>query len=161
MVQFASRMDLLKGSEIRELLKLTAQPDIISFAGGMPAPELFPVEQMMEASMAVLKENGRVALQYSSTEGYPRLREQIAERMLAKNNIHTDKDHILVTSGSQQGLDFSARVFLNPGDVVLLESPSYLASATPSLSAQVGALLSMQMVTSTGSERQPFAVSFP
>ena len=128
MVQFASRMDLLKGSEIRELLKLTAQPDIISFAGGMPAPELFPVEQMMEASMAVMKENGRVALQYSSTEGYPRLREQIAERMLAKNNIHTDKDHILVTSGSQQGLDFSARVFLNPGDVVLLESPSYLGA---------------------------------
>ena len=128
MVQFASRMDLLKGSEIRELLKLTAQPDIISFAGGMPAPELFPVEQMMEASVAVMKESGRVALQYSSTEGYPRLREQIAERMLAKNNIHTDKDHILVTSGSQQGLDFSARVFLNPGDVVLLESPSYLGA---------------------------------
>ena len=128
MVQFSSRMDLLKGSEIRELLKLTAQPDIISFAGGMPAPELFPVEQMMEASIAVLKENGRVALQYSSTEGYPRLREQIAERMLAKNNIHTDKDHILVTSGSQQGLDFSGRVFLNPGDVVLLESPSYLGA---------------------------------
>ena len=128
MVQFASRMDLLKGSEIRELLKLTAQPDILSFAGGMPAPELFPVEQMMEASIAVLKEHGREALQYSTTEGFPRLREQIAERMLAKNNIHTDKDHILVTSGSQQGLDFSARVFLNPGDVVLLESPSYLGA---------------------------------
>ena len=128
MVQFASRMNLLKGSEIRELLKLTAQPDILSFAGGMPAPELFPVEQMMEASIAVLKEHGREALQYSTTEGFPRLREQIAERMLAKNNIHTDKDHILVTSGSQQGLDFSARVFLNPGDVVLLESPSYLGA---------------------------------
>ena len=128
MVQFANRMDMLKGSEIRELLKLTAQPDIISFAGGMPAPELFPVEQMMEASIAVLKENGRAALQYSTTEGFPRLREQIAERMLAKNNIHTDADHILVTSGSQQGLDFSARVFLNPGDVVLLESPSYLGA---------------------------------
>ena len=72
MVQFASRMDLLKGSEIRELLKLTAQPDILSFAGGMPAPELFPVEQMMEASIAVLKEHGREALQYSTTEGFPR-----------------------------------------------------------------------------------------
>ena len=128
MVQFAHRMDLLKGSEIRELLKLTSQPDIISFAGGMPAPELFPVDQMIEASTAVLKENGRAALQYSSTEGFPRLREQIAERMLAKNNIHTDADHILVTSGSQEGLDFSARVFLNPGDVVLLESPSYLGA---------------------------------
>ena len=79
MVQFSTRMDLLKGSEIRELLKLTAQPDIISFAGGMPAPELFPVEQMMEASRAVLEENGRAALQYSSTEGHPRLRQQIAD----------------------------------------------------------------------------------
>ena len=128
MVQFASRMDLLKGSEIRELLKLTAKPDIISFAGGLPAPELFPVEEMMAASKAVMEESGRQALQYSTTEGYPRLREQIAERMLAKNNIKTDADHILVTSGSQQGLDFSARVFLNPGDVVLLESPSYLGA---------------------------------
>lgn len=128
MVQFASRMNLLKGSEIRELLKIATQPGIISFAGGMPAPELFPVEQMIEASTAVLRENGRAALQYSSTEGFPRLREQIAERMAAKNNIHTDKDHILVTSGSQMGLDYSARVFLNPGDVVLLESPSYLGA---------------------------------
>lgn len=128
MVQFSSRMSQLKGSAIRELLKLATQPDVISFAGGMPAPELFPVEQVMEASMAVLKENGRAALQYSSTEGFPRLREQIAERMLAKNNIKTDADHILVTAGSQQGLDFSARVFLNPGDVVLLESPSYLGA---------------------------------
>lgn len=128
MVQFASRMDLLKGSAIRELLKLAGRPEVMSFAGGMPAPELFPVEEVMEASMAVLKEQGRAALQYSSTEGYPRLRQQIADRMLAKNNIKTDADHILVTSGSQQGLDFSARVFLNPGDVVLLESPSYLGA---------------------------------
>ena len=128
MVQFSSRMSQLKGSAIRELLKLATQPDVISFAGGMPAPELFPVEEVMEASMAVLKENGRAALQYSSTEGFPRLRQQIADRMLAKNNIKTDADHILVTAGSQQGLDFSARVFLNPGDVVLLESPSYLGA---------------------------------
>ena len=128
MVQFSTRMSQLKGSAIRELLKLATQPDVISFAGGMPAPELFPVEEVMEASMAVLKEQGRAALQYSSTEGYPRLRQQIADRMLAKNNIKTDADHILVTAGSQQGLDFSARVFLNPGDVVLLESPSYLGA---------------------------------
>ena len=128
MVQFASRMNLLKGSAIRELLKLAGRPEVMSFAGGMPAPELFPVEQVMEASMAVLKESGRTALQYSSTEGFPRLRQQIADRMLAKNNIKTDADHILITSGSQQGLDFSARVFLNPGDVVLLESPSYLGA---------------------------------
>lgn len=128
MVKFADRMDLLKSSEIRELLKLANQPDIISFAGGMPAPELFPVEQVKAAADAVLDESGRVALQYTSTDGWPRLREQIAERMLAKNNIHTDASHILVTSGSQQGLDYSARVFINPGDVIILESPSYLGA---------------------------------
>lgn len=128
MVKFSNRMDLLTGSEIRELLKLTAQPDIISFAGGMPAPELFPVEGMKKAANAVMDESGRVAMQYSTTEGHPRLREQIAERMLAKNNIKTDADHILVTSGSQQGLDFSARVFLDKDDIVLLESPSYLGA---------------------------------
>ncbi|MEA5142160.1 MAG: PLP-dependent aminotransferase family protein [Oscillibacter sp.] len=128
MIQFSTRMDQLKGSEIRELLKLTARPDIISFAGGLPAPELFPVEEVEVASKTVLEENGRAALQYSTTEGFPRLREQIAQRMGEKNNIHTDADHILVTSGSQQGLDFAARVFLNKGDVVLLESPSYLGA---------------------------------
>jgi len=128
MIQFSTRMDQLKGSEIRELLKLTARPDIISFAGGLPAPELFPVEEIEVASKTVLEENGRAALQYSTTEGFPRLREQIAQRMREKNNIHTDADHILVTSGSQQGLDFAARVFLNKGDVVLLESPSYLGA---------------------------------
>ena len=128
MIKYANRMNLLKGSEIRELLKLTAQPDIISFAGGMPAPELFPVEQMIESSKGVLETNGRAALQYSTTEGNPRFRQQIADRMERKNGIKTDPDHILITSGSQQGLDFAARVFLDPGDVVLLESPSYLGA---------------------------------
>ena len=94
MVQFAKRMDLLTGSEISELLKLTAKPDIISFAGGLPAPELFPVEEMKAVSKAVMEERGRQALQYSTTEGLPRLREQIAERMFVKNNIKTDADHI-------------------------------------------------------------------
>lgn len=128
MLRFADRMNLLTGSEIRELLKLTSQPDIISFAGGMPAPELFPVEGMKAASVKTLDEQGRVALQYTSTEGIPALRQKIVDRMKAKNNIHTDIDHVLVTSGSQQGLDFAARVFLNKGDVVLLESPSYLGA---------------------------------
>ena len=128
MVQYASRMNQLKGSEIRELLKLTARPDIISFAGGLPAPELFPVEEMKAAAVAVMEESGRQALQYSTTEGFPRLREQIAQRMLEKNKIKTDPDHILVTSGSQQGLDYSARVFLDEGDIVLMESPSYLGA---------------------------------
>lgn len=128
MVQFANRMNNLKGSAIRELLALANKPEIISFAGGMPAPELFPVEKIRAAADAVLTEEGRVALQYTSTDGWPRLREQIAERMGVKNNIKTDAAHILMTSGSQQGLDYSARVFLNPGDVVLMESPSYLGA---------------------------------
>lgn len=128
MVQFSSRMDLLKGSAIRELLALANKPEVLSFAGGMPAPELFPVDKIKAATNAVLDEQGRVALQYSSTEGFPRLREQIAERMEAKNGIKTSAANILVTEGSQQGLDYSARVFLNKGDVVLLESPSYLGA---------------------------------
>ena len=128
MVEFASRMDAMKASEIRELLKLTARPDIISFAGGLPAPELFPVEEMKAAAIAVMEESGRQAMQYSTTDGFPRLREQIAQRMGEKNGIRTDADHILVTSGSQQGLDYSARVFLDEGDVVLMESPSYMGA---------------------------------
>ncbi|MDD6919623.1 MAG: PLP-dependent aminotransferase family protein [Eubacteriales bacterium] len=128
MIRFASRMDQLKGSEIRELLKLTAKPEIISFAGGLPAPELFPVKEMEEAAKAVMEEAGQAAMQYSSTEGFLRLREQIAERMNAKYNIKTDPDHILMTSGSQQGLDYSGRVFLDKDDIVLLESPSYLGA---------------------------------
>ncbi len=128
MVKFASRMSLLTGSEIRELLKLTARPEIISFAGGLPAPELFPVEEMKQASMALMDENGRAAMQYTTTEGYVPLKQHIANRMLAKNNIKTTPDDILVTSGSQQGLDFSARIFLDKDDVVLLESPSYLGA---------------------------------
>ena len=127
-VKFANRMNLLKGSEIRELLALTSKPDIISFAGGMPAPELFPCEGVKQACIKVMDEVGQVALQYTSTEGLPSLREKIVARMKAKNGIDTDIDHVLITSGSQQGLDFSARIFLNPGDVVLLESPSYLGA---------------------------------
>ena len=128
MVQFSSRMSQLKGSAIRELLALANKPEVLSFAGGMPAPELFPVDQMLAATEAVMKEKGRIALQYSSTEGFPRLREQIAERMAAKNGIHTTPDNILITSGSQQGLDYSARVFVNPGDTIIIESPSYLGA---------------------------------
>lgn len=128
MIKFADRMKLLKASEIREILKLTEQPDIISFAGGLPAPELFPVEGMKKASQAVLDEMGRAALQYSTTEGYKPLREKIVERMFSKNGIKTKADNILITSGSQEGLDFSGRVFLNKDDVVLMESPSYLGA---------------------------------
>ena len=127
-VKFADRMNLLKGSEIRELLALTAKPEVISFAGGMPAPELFPIEGVKAAACAVLDEMGQKAMQYAPTEGYIPLREQIVKRMDERLHIKTDIDHVLITSGSQQGLDFSARVFLNPGDVILVESPSYVGA---------------------------------
>lgn len=128
MIKFSSRMDLLKGSAIRELLALANKPEVLSFAGGMPAPELFPVEKIKAATDAVLNEQGRVALQYTSTDGFLHFREQIAERMGTKNGIKTDASHILVTSGSQQGLDYSARVFCDKGDVIIIESPSYLGA---------------------------------
>jgi 2-aminoadipate transaminase len=126
-LKFSERMDGLKASEIREILKLTLQPEIISFAGGLPAPELFPVEEMKKVSLHVLTEMGQAALQYSPTEGYLPLREKITDRM-AKVGIKADPDSILITSGSQQGLDFSGKVFLNPDDVVFCESPSYLGA---------------------------------
>ena len=128
MVNFADRMADIRASDVRELLKLTVRPEIISFAGGLPAPELFPVEDIKAAMDAVMDENGRFALQYGVTEGPKHLREQIAERLASKNNIHTDPDHIILTAGSQQGLDFVGKLFLDPGDVVLLESPSYLGA---------------------------------
>ncbi len=126
-IQFSDRMELLKASEIREILKLTQQPDIISFAGGLPAPELFPVEEMEKISAKVLQEMGMQALQYSPTEGYGPLREKIASRM-GKVGVETNADEVLIISGSQQGLDFSGKIFLNPDDVVVCESPSYLGA---------------------------------
>lgn len=127
-IKFAKRMDGLKGSEIRELLKLTEKPEVISFAGGLPAPELFPVEEMKEISRLVLEESGKEALQYTTTEGFGPLREQIAERMNRKLKTDISKDDLIITSGSQQGLDFAGKIFLNEGDVVLVESPSYLGA---------------------------------
>ncbi len=121
-------MSGIKASDVSELLKDAAQTDIISFAGGLPAPELLPVHEMKAALAAVVDERGRAAMQYGPTDGYLRLREQICERVAAKNNIHTDPEHVFITAGSQQGLDFLGKLFLNPGDVVVLESPSYLGA---------------------------------
>jgi 2-aminoadipate transaminase len=128
MVNFADRMSRMKVSDIRELLKLTTRPEIISFAGGLPAPELFPVEDIKAATDAVMDEQGRAALQYGPTEGYLPLREKIVQRMADKNAIKTTTDNIILTAGSQQGLDYVAKLFLNPGDVVIMESPSYLGA---------------------------------
>ena len=128
MVPYADRMSGMKVSDIRELLKLTARPEIISFAGGLPAPEMFPVEDVKAATDAVMDTQGRTALQYGQTEGWAPLRQQIADRLAKKNDIHTTPDDIILTAGSQQALDFCGKLFLNPGDVVILESPSYLGA---------------------------------
>ncbi len=126
--KFAKRMDNLKASEIRELLALTAKPEIISFAGGLPAPEVFPVEEWKAACNKVMDEQGQKALQYGPTDGDALLRQHIVERMkkVGVNNISIDD--ILILSGSQQGLDFAAKLFIDPGDCIIVESPTYLGA---------------------------------
>lgn len=125
--RYAQRTQRMQSSAIRELLKLTEKPDIISFAGGLPAPEVFPVEAFQEACTRVLKDFGAQALQYSTTEGYRPLRETIAEHT-ARYGIQVTSENILITSGSQQALDLLGKVFINPGDRILVESPTYLGA---------------------------------
>ncbi|WP_101773886.1 aminotransferase-like domain-containing protein [Peptostreptococcus faecalis] len=127
-IKFAERTNNMEGSAIRELLKLTQRPEIISFAGGMPAPELFPVQEMIDVSKKVLEENGRVAMQYTTTEGYAPLRTHLANRMNDKLKTNVVADDILITNGSQQCLDFIGKAFLDKDDIVLCESPSYLGA---------------------------------
>ena len=126
--KFANRIAHLKASEIREILKITERPEIISFAGGLPAPELFPIEEIKVVNKIVLEEEGAIALQYATTEGYTPLREWIANRMNKRLGTNFDYENILITNGSQQALDLSGKVFLDKGDVVLCESPTYLAA---------------------------------
>ena len=125
---YATRMDSLRASEIREILKITQREEVISFAGGLPAPELFPVEMLKEISCQVLTESGRSALQYSTTEGYEPLRRKIAERVGRKFQTKVSTQQVLITCGSQQALDFTGKLFLDEEDVVLCESPTYLAA---------------------------------
>ena len=127
-IRFSDRANGLKASAIRELLKLTEMPEIISFAGGLPAPELFPIQEIKEVMVEVMDKDGAAALQYGPTEGYKPLREIIAKQRMNTAHMNLTADDILVTTGSQQGLEFSAKVFLNKGDVVICESPSYLGA---------------------------------
>ena len=125
--RFAQRTQRMESSAIRELLKLTAQPDIISFAGGLPAPDVFPLEEFKRASEVVLTEVGTQALQYHATEGYMPLREMIA-RHTNRYNIKVTAENILITSGSQQALDLLGKILINPGDRILVEEPTYLGA---------------------------------
>lgn len=126
-VQFAARMAAMKPSSIRELLKMTERPDVISFAGGLPAPELFPVEEIRMAVERVFAEGGSQAFQYGITEGVASLRELIVAEMADRAVISTP-DEVLITTGSQQALDLLGKIFLDPGDVILTETPTYLAA---------------------------------
>ncbi|WP_328873034.1 PLP-dependent aminotransferase family protein [Streptomyces sp. NBC_00287] len=123
----ASRARSIGGSPVRDILAVTARPEVINFAGGLPAPELFDVEGIAAAYRAVLAERPAQALQYSTTEGEPELRAALAARMSVRG-LATDADDILVTTGSQQALSLLATALLEPGDTVLVESPCYLAA---------------------------------
>lgn len=125
-VPYASRMSGMRASEIRELLKLVDRPEVISFAGGIPDPALFPAEAARAAYSEALADPA-AALQYGVSEGYPPLREWIAAEM-TREGVPAAPENILITAGSQQGLDFLAKALLSPGDTVLTEYPTYLGA---------------------------------
>lgn len=125
--RFSERMEHIPKSFIREILKITAQPDVISFAGGLPNPTSFPVEQLQQAAAYVLQHDGQHVLQYAPSEGYLPLRKWIADRY-QKRGLSVSHEEILITNGSQQGLDLIGKVFINDGDTILVERPSYLGA---------------------------------
>jgi 2-aminoadipate transaminase len=125
--RYAQRTQRMASSTIRELLKLAEDPDIISFGGGMPAPEVFPTGKIAEACQYVLQNLSAIALQYGSTEGYLPLREMIV-RHSERFGLLIRPDHVLITSGSQQALDLLGKIFINHGDRILVESPTYLGA---------------------------------
>ena len=124
---FSKRATAIKSSVIREILKVTANPQVISFAGGLPAPESFPVAQMKAAFDKVLATDAQAALQYSTTDGYAPLREWVANRM-STNGATITADQVIIVSGSQQALDLIGKVFIDEGDKVLVETPTYLGA---------------------------------
>lgn len=126
-LQYAQRTQSMTSSIIRDLLKLTQQPDVISFAGGLPAPELFPIREFKEACAYILEHDGARALQYGPTDGYPPLKESLVEKM-QKYGVPAEMENVLVTNGSQQALDLIGKVFINRGDVIVTEAPTYLGA---------------------------------
>jgi 2-aminoadipate transaminase len=126
-IKFAKRMERVKPSIIREFAKMISRPGIISFAGGAPAAELFPVEELKQIAVKTLEKVGSAALQYIDTAGNVSLREKIVKRMKLMG-VDTVVDNIHIISGSQQGIDYGARIFLDPDDVVVCESPTYVGA---------------------------------
>lgn len=126
--KFSDKVSGLKASAIREILKYTSDPEVISFAAGNPAPEAFPKEEIAEISAELLKNDPVLALQYSITEGYTPLREYLKKWMSEKNCFHPEFDDLIITSGGQQANELSCKVLLNEGDTLLCESPSFIGS---------------------------------
>jgi 2-aminoadipate transaminase len=125
--QMARRAERMSPSVIREILKVTERPGIISLAGGLPSPETFPIEALRAATERVLRENPREALQYAASEGFAPLREWVAEQLRAQG-LPADTSQVLITTGSQQGLDLVGKVLIDPGSAVAIEEPSYLGA---------------------------------
>ena len=128
MTQFANRMDRIKGSAIRELFKLVADPNIISFGGGNPARESFPAKDIKRITQKVLDESYYEILQYGGTEGYAPLKKAIIEKLLPAKGFSAEMDELLITSGSTQGMDFVSKAFLNKDDTILVEAPTFLGA---------------------------------
>ena len=126
-LQFAQRMESIHRSFIREILKVTVRPEVISFAGGLPNPVSFPIAEVQAAADKVLTKLGTSALQYSTTEGHLPLREVISARY-AKRGLKISPDEILITTGSQQGLDLLGKIFIDRGDPLITEAPGYLGA---------------------------------
>ena len=124
---FSERAQKLTGSAIREILKITTRAEVISFAGGLPSADGFPIEELRKAYESVLSEQGRQALQYGPTEGYQPLREWVAND-LSRDGLTVSADEVLIVSGSQQALDMLGKLFIDPGSKVLVESPTYLGA---------------------------------
>lgn len=125
-IRFADRMELVRPSAIRDLLRFGADPELISFGGGYPDPDLFPMDQMREVFDGLLG-GDRSVLQYTVSDGLPRLREQVAERM-ARDGVACSAPDVLILQGAQQGLDLAAKLVLDPGDVVITENPTFLGA---------------------------------
>jgi len=125
-IRFADRMELVRPSAIRDLLRFGADPELISFGGGYPDPDLFPMDQMREVFDGLLGDD-RSVLQYTVSDGLPRLREQVAERM-ARDGVACSAPDVLILQGAQQGLDLAAKLVLDPGDVVITENPTFLGA---------------------------------
>ncbi len=124
--KFSDKISSLKPSAIREILKMTSNPDIISFAAGNPAPDAFPVEEIRRITMDILDKQPIAALQYSVTEGYAPLREAVKNRLASQGSFNADRDELIITSGGQQASELSCKVFLNEGDILISECPSFV-----------------------------------